>query len=63
MLTLAYVLLAGAGSSMVLLVLGVIVLDIGVQSGLVSNQTRAFSVDPNAQGRINSLRRYAIEPA
>jgi len=53
--TLAYLLLAGAASSMVLLVIGVIVLDIGVQAGLVSNQTRAFAVDPKAQGRINSL--------
>jgi predicted MFS family arabinose efflux permease len=58
--TLAYVILAGAQSSMILLVLGVIVLDIGVQSGLVSNQTRAFAVDPNAQGRINSLYMTAI---
>ncbi|WP_160106494.1 MFS transporter [Pseudomonas izuensis] len=53
--TLAYLLLSGAQTSMALLVLGVIVLDIGVQSGLVSNQTRAFAVDPKAQGRINSL--------
>jgi predicted MFS family arabinose efflux permease len=53
--TLAYLLLAGAQTSLALLVLGVIVLDIGVQSGLVSNQTRAFAVDPKAQGRINSL--------
>lgn len=53
--TLAYLLLAGANSSLTLLVVGVIVLDIGVQAGLVSNQTRAFSVDPKAQGRINSL--------
>jgi predicted MFS family arabinose efflux permease len=53
--TLAFLLLAGAESSIILLVLGVIVLDIGVQSGLVSNQTRAFAVDPKAQGRINSL--------
>jgi predicted MFS family arabinose efflux permease len=53
--TLAYVLLSGANSSLTLLVIGVIVLDIGVQAGLVSNQTRAFAVDPKAQGRINSL--------
>lgn len=53
--TLSYVLLSGANVSLALLVIGVIVLDIGVQSGLVSNQTRAFAVDPKAQGRINSL--------
>ena len=53
--TLAYLLLSGASSSLTLLVIGVIVLDIGVQAGLVSNQTRAFAVDPKAQGRINSL--------
>jgi predicted MFS family arabinose efflux permease len=53
--TLAYLLLSGANSSLTFLVIGVIVLDIGVQAGLVSNQTRAFAVDPKAQGRINSL--------
>lgn len=53
--TLAYLLLLGADKSLVFLVIGVVVLDIGVQAGLVSNQTRAFAVDPKAQGRINSL--------
>lgn len=53
--TLGYVLLSSAATSLTLLIVGVILLDIGVQSGLVSNQTRAFSVDPKAQGRINSL--------
>ena len=51
----SFVFLTGAESSLILLVAGVILLDMGVQSGLVSNQTRAFAVDPKAQGRINSL--------
>ncbi|KEZ02716.1 MFS transporter [Burkholderia sp. MSh2] len=53
--TVSYLILAGAGSSLALLVAGVVVLDIGVQAGLVANQTRAFAADPKAQGRINSL--------
>jgi predicted MFS family arabinose efflux permease len=53
--TLAYLILSGANVSLTVLVIGVIVLDIGVQAGLVANQTRAFAVDPKAQGRINSL--------
>ncbi|ODP34648.1 MFS transporter [Pandoraea sp. ISTKB] len=53
--TLSYLVLGGANVSLALLVIGVIVLDIGVQAGLVANQTRAFAVDPKAQGRINSL--------
>jgi predicted MFS family arabinose efflux permease len=57
---LSYIIMAGANSSFILLVVGVIVLDIGVQAGLVSNQTRAFAADHRAQGRINSLYMTAI---
>ncbi len=41
--------------SLVALVIGVIMLDVGVQSGLVSNQSRAFAIDRNAASRINGL--------
>jgi predicted MFS family arabinose efflux permease len=58
--TVAYVILAGADTSLTLLIVGVVVLDIGVQAGLVSNQTRAFAVDHHAQGRINGLYMTAI---
>jgi predicted MFS family arabinose efflux permease len=51
----SYGILYGAASSLALLVAGVVVLDLGVQAGLVSNQTRAFAVDRTAQGRINTL--------
>lgn len=53
--TIAYLIFFAANVSLTMLVIGVVVLDIGVQAGLVSNQTRAFAVDPKAQGRINSL--------
>ena len=51
--TVSYLILAGAGSSLALLVIGVVVLDIGVQSGLVANQTRVRR--RSSRGRINSL--------
>jgi predicted MFS family arabinose efflux permease len=53
--TLAYVVMFAAQGSMLALILGVILLDLGCQSGLVSNQTLVFAIDPKAQGRINTL--------
>jgi predicted MFS family arabinose efflux permease len=43
------------GLSMAGLVAGVIVLDIGAQSGHISNQARIYALDPAARNRINAV--------
>ncbi|WP_283956917.1 MULTISPECIES: MFS transporter [unclassified Pseudoalteromonas] len=43
------------GSSLVALIVGIILIDFGVFSAQVSNQVRVFSIDPNAQSRINGI--------
>jgi predicted MFS family arabinose efflux permease len=55
-LTLAsFVLLAALGKTFIGLVIGVIVLDLGVQAGHVANQTRIYAIDPTARGRLNTV--------
>jgi predicted MFS family arabinose efflux permease len=37
------------------LIAGVVLMDLGVQSGHVSNQTRIYSIDPSARSRLNMV--------
>jgi len=54
--TLASFLLLGAlGKMMAGLIAGVILLDVGVQSGHVANQTRIYALDANARSRLNTI--------
>jgi predicted MFS family arabinose efflux permease len=40
--------------SLVGLIAGILVMDLGVQSGHVANQTRIYGIDPLARGRLNT---------
>jgi predicted MFS family arabinose efflux permease len=54
--TLASFLLLGVlGKIMAGLIIGVILLDVGVQSGHVANQTRIYALDANARSRLNTV--------
>lgn len=51
----AFVLLALTGQHLAGLIAGVILMDLGVQSGHVSNQTRIYGIDPRARSRLNMV--------
>lgn len=51
----AYILFLFWGESMLILILGVILLDLGTQSSTVSNQTELYGFDRDAQTRINTV--------
>ncbi|SAL13778.1 major facilitator transporter [Caballeronia peredens] len=52
---LSYVILAFSGTSVAGLIIGVIVLDVGVQAGQIANQSRIYGLNPDARSRINTI--------
>jgi len=52
---LSFVVLYAFGKHMLGLIAGVVLLDIGVQAGHVSNQTRIYSLLPEARSRLNMV--------
>jgi predicted MFS family arabinose efflux permease len=52
---LSFLFLGFAGNHLAGLIVGVILMDLGVQSGHVSNQTRIYSIDPSARSRLNMV--------
>jgi predicted MFS family arabinose efflux permease len=51
----AFAVFALSGRSLAGLVVGVILLDMGVQANQVANQTRIYSLAPGAHGRLNTV--------
>jgi predicted MFS family arabinose efflux permease len=50
-----YVVLLLFGRTMIGLVLGIVAIDVGVQSGHVANQSRIYSLVPSARSRLNTF--------
>ena len=50
-----YVILLAAGRTLPGLIAAIVLIDAGVQSGHVSNQSRIYAVAPHARGRLNTV--------
>jgi predicted MFS family arabinose efflux permease len=51
----AFLIIGAAGATLIGLIAGVIVMDLGVQLSNVSNQTRIYQIDPQARSRLNMV--------
>jgi predicted MFS family arabinose efflux permease len=51
----AFLILGQLGRTLSGLIAGVVLLDLGVQAGHVSNQARIYSLEPKARGRLNTV--------
>jgi predicted MFS family arabinose efflux permease len=55
LILLSYVVFGFSGQSIIGLVLGVILIDIGIQATHIANQTLVFSLNPQARNRLNTV--------
>jgi predicted MFS family arabinose efflux permease len=55
LVAIAFVVFGASAKSIAGLVVGVIVLDIGVQAAQISNQSRIYALKPEARSRVNTV--------